>query len=218
MIATITTSEELDRLWDYDYPLTTEGRFRAALTTLPPTAPLAVELLTQIARALGLQGQFDAAHATLDQAKTVLTEAMPCAAMRGLLERGRLHYLARTQHERAYHLFVQALDRAMAQGADFYAIDAVHMLGLVAPLDVQTEWNLKGLAMAERTADQRARLWRGTLCMNIGLTYYMQGRYDSALEYLSASEQELAKHTEGSPVRRRILQWHIRRTLKALCE
>jgi tetratricopeptide (TPR) repeat protein len=216
MTTAITTSKEIDLLWDYDYPLSSEGRFRAALAPLPPASPMAVELMTQIARAIGLQGQFDVAHTLLDQAKPMLTEAMPCAAMRYLLERGRLHYLAKTQLDHAYCLFEQARDQALAQGADFYAIDAVHMLGLVAPLDAQLAWNLKGLELVERTADPRARLWRGTLYMNIGLTFSTQGRYDSALEYLYAAEQELAKHTERSPVRRRIIQWHIRRTLKAM--
>ena len=48
------------------------------------------ELLTQIARAMGLQMRFDEAHALLDDAQALLTPDMPQAAVRVALERGRL--------------------------------------------------------------------------------------------------------------------------------
>ena len=69
-----------DALWDYSQPAKTEQTFRHVLQQTLQTAPAAyrAELWTQIARAQGLQRQFDAAHATLDQVERQLATA--CAA------------------------------------------------------------------------------------------------------------------------------------------
>src|SRR5204862_7390598 len=56
----------LDRAWDFDRPAESEARFRAKLATLPPGSSASLEASTQVARAQGLQREFDAAHATLD--------------------------------------------------------------------------------------------------------------------------------------------------------
>ena len=56
-------------LWDYGDPAGTEARFRDRLPGVQEGGDTAVtlQLLTQIARALGLQNKFDEAHAILDQ-------------------------------------------------------------------------------------------------------------------------------------------------------
>ncbi|HEX6385768.1 MAG TPA: hypothetical protein VF177_13945, partial [Anaerolineae bacterium] len=65
------TLPDFDQLWDYSQPASTEERFRELL----PAAEAAgddsylAQLLTQIARAQGLQRQFAAAHETLDEAE-----------------------------------------------------------------------------------------------------------------------------------------------------
>jgi hypothetical protein len=61
-----------DELWDYNQPGESEARFRQALAEQAPGSPLYVEILTQIARAQGLQRNFDAAHQTLDEAQRLL--------------------------------------------------------------------------------------------------------------------------------------------------
>lgn len=55
-------------LWDYNDPAGTESKFRAVLAKAEASDDRGyqAELLTQIARAQGVQRQFDAAHATLD--------------------------------------------------------------------------------------------------------------------------------------------------------
>ena len=58
---------DFDALWDYSHPDQTEAKFRETLLNIPEDDPAFLELLTQIARAQGLQRKFDKAHQTLDQ-------------------------------------------------------------------------------------------------------------------------------------------------------
>ena len=61
----------LDDLWDYDDPAASEALFRTAIEAAvaggDPTA--ADEARTQLSRALGLQGKFEAGHAILDRGR-----------------------------------------------------------------------------------------------------------------------------------------------------
>src|SRR5437764_1307037 len=52
----------LDEAWDFDRPAESEARFRGQLESLPRDSAARLELSTQIARAQGLQRQFDAAN------------------------------------------------------------------------------------------------------------------------------------------------------------
>ena len=58
---------DFDALWDYSHPDKSEERFRETILHIPEDDPAHLELLTQIARAQGLQHKFDRAHQTLDQ-------------------------------------------------------------------------------------------------------------------------------------------------------
>jgi hypothetical protein len=62
--------EQLDDLWDFDDPAASEERFRSLLPRARAEARGAVlgELLSQLARAQGLQRRFDDAEATLREA------------------------------------------------------------------------------------------------------------------------------------------------------
>ena len=55
---------DFDSLWDYAQPDQTEIKFRAILLQIPEDDPALLELLTQIARAQGLQHKFEKAHQT----------------------------------------------------------------------------------------------------------------------------------------------------------
>ena len=65
------TPDELDSLWDFDDPDGSERRFRALCPGRERSraAALLAELLTQLARAEGLQRRFDDADRTLDEAQ-----------------------------------------------------------------------------------------------------------------------------------------------------
>ena len=79
----------IDRLWDFDDPAASEGRFRERLATAEGDERL--ELLTQVARAQGLQRRFDDAHRTLDKVERAIGTAAPRVRVRLLLERGRAY-------------------------------------------------------------------------------------------------------------------------------
>ena len=59
---------DFDSLWNYDDPAATEQQFRELLPAAESSGDKSyhLQLLTQIARAQGLQRQFEAAHQTLD--------------------------------------------------------------------------------------------------------------------------------------------------------
>src|SRR5689334_7693514 len=118
---------DFDALWDYDHPASTEQQFRALLPRAEQAADRShyVQLLTQIARAQGLQGKFADAHATLDTAQVLLTPDLGTARIRYLLERGRVFNSSR-QVAQAQPQFQQAWELAQAERQDFYAIDAAH--------------------------------------------------------------------------------------------
>lgn len=61
---------DFDRLWDYDDPTVSERRFRELLPAAEARRieGYRAELLTQVAWAEGLQGEFGRAEATLDEA------------------------------------------------------------------------------------------------------------------------------------------------------
>jgi hypothetical protein len=156
--------DQIDALWDYDHPAESEAAFRRSLESLDDHADLALrlELLTQIARALGLQRRFDEARATLDTVEARLDGATPRVRVRYLLERGRVYNSSR-QPERAEPYFAEAWELASAADEDILAIDAAHMLAIIAPPAACLTWNQRALELAERSSAPRALHWRGTL-------------------------------------------------------
>jgi tetratricopeptide (TPR) repeat protein len=203
----------LDRWWNFDRPAESEARFRAEGSKLPENSAARLELLTQLARAQGLQRKFDDAHATLDQVETALPGRPSRVAVRYLLERGRV-FNSSQQPERAVPLFRDALERARIASEDFLAIDAAHMLGIaVAPQD-RLKWNLEAVAITEKTDDSRSKRWLASLYNNIGWTYHERGDYAKALTYF---EQALpAWQARGDPTNVRFARWAIARAYRSL--
>ena len=203
----------LDSAWDFDRPAESEARFRRELETTRDPSAARLELLTQIARAQGLQRRFDAAHATLDPVERALPGQPQRVAIRYLLERGRVYNSAR-RPERAVPLFAEALARARTSGEDFLAIDAAHMLGIAAPAGERLAWNLEALALTERTSDARARRWLASLYNNIGWTYHERGDYATALAYFEKAVPTW--EARGDPKGVRIAWWTVARAYRSL--
>ena len=203
----------LDRWWNFDDASASEAKFRAELANLPATSGARMELLTQVARAQGLQRRFDEANATLDEVGAVLPRMPARVSVRYLLERGRVLNSSH-QPERAVPLFDAALDQAQATGEDFLAIDAAHMLGIAAPPAQRLEWNLRAVAMTEKTQDGRAKRWLASLYNNIGWTYHERGEYERALEYFRKALP--AWEARGNPGAIRAAKWSIGRALRSL--
>jgi tetratricopeptide (TPR) repeat protein len=206
---------EVDTLWDYDHPAQTEAAFRALLPQAQASGnrSYTLELLTQIARAQGLRRDFAAAHETLDQVQVLLTAELSRARVRYLLERGRV--LNSSGHpEEARPLFEAAWEQGLACHEDLHAIDAAHMVAIVAPPEEKLEWNRKGLALVERTSDARARKWGGSLYNNIGWAYHAQAQYQQALE---AFQRALAwRQVQADPREILIAKWCVARAFRSL--
>jgi tetratricopeptide (TPR) repeat protein len=202
-------SAKLDSRWDYAKPEVSEQRFRDALGQYAASSREALEIGTQVARALSLQRKFDAAHAKLDRVDARVR-------IRYLLERGRTFNSAGTP-AKAVPLFRQAAEVAARAGRDgdvFYEIDALHMLGIASPASERLDWNLKALAAAERAKDARARGWRGSLYHNVGWTYFERGDHGTALDYW---EKALAVREAGNDAHRlKVARWTVARGYRAL--
>jgi len=203
-----------DEFWDYHQPAATEQKFRTLLPLAEGDLDYHAQLLTQIARAQGLQRQFEEAHRTLDTVETLLNSLTSNKArIRYWLERGRV-FNSSKQRERASELFHQAWGLARSAAEDFYAVDAAHMLGISEPSDKQLAWSLKALEIAERSAEPRAQNWRGSLYNNLGWAYHDQAEYAPALELF---ERALAwREAQSQAAETRIARWCVARTLRSL--
>jgi tetratricopeptide (TPR) repeat protein len=207
---------DFDALWDYDRPAETEGRFRDLLPAAARYPDVKMQLLTQIARAQGLHRRFEDAHATLDEVEAGLSPGALRPRIRYLLERGRVHNSSGNP-ARARPYFEEALALAQTEPAEaFYAIDAAHMLAIVAPAGEQLDWNMRALALAESSNDDRVRRWLGSLYNNIGWTYHAEGDFPAALDYLGRA---LAFRREtGDDEGTRIARWGVARVRRDLGE
>ena len=173
---------DLQALWDYNDPAGTESKFRAVLAKVAALDDQShhADLLTQIARAQGLQRQFDEAHQTLDQAEAMIADNMHRARVRSWLERGRV-FNSSGSKDKAKPLFIKAWVLATGEHFDRLAVDAAHMLGVIEPADEALRWNEQALDLAENSSNEAAQRWRGALYNNIGWTHHDCGDYEQAL-------------------------------------
>lgn len=215
-LASAQASESIDALWNFDDPAASEARFRAELAKWPEHSREALEIRTQVARAQGLQRRFDAANATLDAIEPRLASATQRVRVRYLLERGRV-LNSSGRPEKAVPLFVAASDAASSDtepGAEYYLIDALHMLGIAAPPAERMSWSQQALHLAERAKDPRARGWRGSMLHNLGWLHFERGDPVTALSYW---QRALAvREQSGDVARIRIAKWTVARGMRAV--
>jgi tetratricopeptide (TPR) repeat protein len=165
--------------------------------------------LTQVARALGLASDYQAALALLDSLPT----SDPELAVRVLLERGRV-LNSRGAPDDARPLFEDAFATAADAGFEHLAIDALHMLAIVAPASEQEALNHRALDLAASASDPRARDWRASLLNNLGWSIFDRGEYEAALALF---EDALAARIEQDKAAEiQIARWCVARTLRAL--
>ena len=194
-------------LWDFDDPAGSERRLRQAAEVAEGAERLI--LLTQVARALGLQGRFDDGHALLDDLAVRDDEL----AARVSLERGRLLRSAGRPEEARPHF--EAAERSAAEGGlDVLRIDALHMQALVADPADRVALNQRALALATGSPDRAARDWDASLLNNIGMAHADAGDFSAALP---SFEQALAaRERMGDPEGIRIARWMVAWALRNL--
>lgn len=210
--------QDFDQKWDYDHPDSTEAVFRALLpeARAKGDANYLAQLLTQLARTQSLQKKFDDAHRLLDEADSLIAkggEEMEVAQVRSLLERGRTLNSSK-QQDRGRAVFVSAWVEAGAIGAEFHAVDAAHMLGIIEPPAEAMAWNRKAIAAAEAAKSERARGWLGSLYNNVGWTLHDQGDYAGALDMFVKSRDFFAAQNKAPQIR--IAKWSVARAKRSL--
>jgi tetratricopeptide (TPR) repeat protein len=194
-------------LWDFDDPAGSEARFRAAADIAEGTDRLVV--LTQVARALGLQERYDEGLAVLNDLSVDDAEV----ATRAALERGRLLRSAGEPDEARPH-FEAAAAGAGEAGLEALHVDALHMVALVAPEEEQRRLTEEALVAARAATDPAARNWDASLLNNLGMTYADAGDWASAL---AAFEEALAARERiGDVGRTRVARWMVGWALRGL--
>lgn len=198
-------------LWDYRDPAASEARFRARLDEGDLDREQALSLRTQIARAQGLQRDFEGAHRTLDAIEVELEPAHALARARLLLERGRA-VRSSGDSPGSVQWFCQALEVADGPDLEEFAVDAAHMLA-IADTERALEWTHRAISMAEAATSPRARGWLGALYNNGGWAHFERGELDQALDLFQRGEQ--VHRPKGNTRGWRIALWTIGRTYRA---
>jgi tetratricopeptide (TPR) repeat protein len=206
---------DFDARWDYSDPAATEMSFRALRPELAEAGDqdALLQLDTQIARALGLQAKFEAAHALLDGVEKQLTDKTRTARIRYLLERGRV-YNSSGDKRAAVRPLAQAWKHARVWGLDGHAVDAGQMIAIVEGGSNGHAWNQRTLEFAAASDDPAARRWLGSLYNNIGWDHHAVGQYELALAAFSKSVE--ARQEAGKPERLRVARWTVARALRSL--
>lgn len=207
---------DLDKLWNFDDPAVTEIKFRALVVDEKDSTnkDYYLQLMTQIARAQGLQLKFDDAHKTLDEVQKNIDSSTPVTEIRYLLERGRV-FNSSKKGDQALPVFLKAFEIATERNQDRWAVDSAHMVAIAEPKpEKQLEWNLKAMAITEMSKDEKVRNWVGSLYNNMGWTYHDSGKLDEALEMF---KKALAfREIKGEPSTIRIAKWTIARTYRSM--
>ncbi len=213
--------QPFDQLWDYSKPGETEARFRSLLSEYPESKDKSayLQLLTQLARTYSLRRMFTEAHDLLNEVKEKLGLNSGVEHVRYHLERGRT-FNSSGKKDEAKVEFEQALKLAKELNEDFYAIDALHMLAIVAPPVESIELNKEGVLMAEISTQDRAKGWLGSLYNNLGWGYFDLGQFELALSIflraLKWRQDMAAKLGKETTPEVFIAKWTVARTLRAL--
>ena len=198
---------DLASLWDFDDPAGSGQRFRDAVASAD--GPDRDVLLTQLARALGLQGRYDEGHAVLDE----LAGADGEVGVRVALERGRLLRSSGDPGGSA-PFFAKAADLARAAGLEALHVDALHMQALVAPVDQQVALTEHALGVARGSEEQAARDWDASLLNNLGMVHADAGDFATALERFE--EALAARRRIGDDSRTGVARWMVAWALRNL--
>jgi hypothetical protein len=181
------TSAEIDAAWNYDDPVASEQRFRAEARALADGSPEALEIDTQIARTLGLQGRFDDAERAARYGLGVVVGRPPRVDVRFLLERGRVANSSGAPSRRRSGSCTRSTARRTTARPSRVLPDrrAAHARDRRAAGE-RMAWNAKALAAADTATEPRARGWRASLLNNLGWSLLDQGNAPAALYHVAA--------------------------------
>lgn len=198
---------DIRSLWNFEDPAASEAVFREHLVSAEGEWRL--ELLTQLARALGLQRKFAEAHELLDSLPQLGTPPLARWEAYALLERGRVLNSSGLKAE-ARPLFEQACLSAQTD----LRIDALHMIAIVAEPAEALQINEQAIAEAQASDDPRARRWLGSLLNNTAWSYHSLGNFERALQLFE--DAHAFRVEQGDKTTIAIASWCIGRCLRSL--
>ena len=183
--------DRLRAIWDFEDVDGSRQRFRAQLEEEATDVGRA-EVLTQLARADGLQDRFAEGDLLLDEAEELAGfEALVRARID--LERGRLRRSS-DDAEASLPLFEASFENALAIPHEFIAVDAAHMAALAAPdLETRMTWSERAIELAQTSDDPDVTYWLGSLFNNVGWDFFDAGDYRTALDWFERALAEREK-------------------------
>lgn len=196
----------LVELWDFGDLDATRSRFveRLEMARSVADAQEAACVLTQLARIDGLQGHYAEGREKLAEARALAPEGPSEAEVRIDLETGRIAN-EEGNREAAADCFQRAFKRARSLGLDGLAVDALHMLAIVAPPERALELAREAESLVEARGEA-LQGWLGPILNNAGWTLFDLGRYDDAVSCFrrdAALRERLGRTSE-----RQIADWN----------
>lgn len=162
-----------------------------------------VEALAQVARCHSIQGKLEEGKPWLERAEKRAASGEPQGWSRLLGVRGIFQREAGDK-AKARATFEELHRYCVEKELFRRAVDAIHHLALVVPLEEQPAWGLKGIEAAERLKDDAllAMLWN-----NLGASYEDLKNYELMVAaYLKAREHH---HASGGPLQKLIADWAV---------
>ena len=165
--------------------------------------PAEVESLAQVARCFSIQGNLTEGRPWLERAEKLASADDPqgwsrLLGVRGIFQRESGDKAAAKKTFEELHRY--CIEKTLYKRA----IDAIHHIAIVVPLEEQPAWALKGIEAAEQLKDDAslAVLWN-----NLGVTYEDLKQYDKMVPaYLKARNYH---HATGGPLQKMMADWAV---------
>lgn len=190
------------------------------------TRSFLAQLLTQIARARGMQDKLREAQAALDKAKWESSDKV--AVIRMEVETARLRRVQGKDVE-ATTLLKKVYETAEGAPLDYFKADAAHILYLVepdkGPKDAKT-WEDAVLKIARDSVNVKTRRWAAVVLTDQGWKIFNEGRaiealplFEEALEIRKAAFTYSYNRHDGQPLLKtkqayRVARWNLARVLR----
>jgi tetratricopeptide (TPR) repeat protein len=186
-------------LWDFNDPAASLKRFRQLERDAIEESDKAFAL-TQVARALGLQGNYAEGRACLAEADRLLP-ALGKQRAQYWLELGRIEN-DEDNLSGALSCFQKSVALASNAHAEYQMVDAAHMIAIVVPKEKQPERAEFALSLARKASNEKTRYWIGPIANNLGWTYMELGQPEKAVaSFREALACRLAQKDQ-TPIRR----------------
>ncbi len=173
-----------------------------------------IAILTQIARAQGLQRRFADAQATLDQVR-MRPDSNDTGSARSAISSNKAESIThRGVMRKRCGWFQDAFTAANAQQQDFYGIDALHMLAIADVPERQCIGIYKQWHSLNNPPIPARRTGKDRCTTTLGGSYFEEGEYSQALTSFEPPYNGASSRAKS--VRYLIARWCVARTLRAL--